>query len=103
MRSTFLVCRLDNGLMPPPRFNWGLRFYVYAPSGRNWHVDIGWQSCRQYEASDAEADRRGKVYVEQQKARGEWPPSFAAGPDYIGTMLNAHGLGLVVRKAEDQL
>lgn len=97
LRSTWLVCYLDNGMMPPPRFFWGVRLWIYARSGRCWWFDICWRSQRRYDESDAERARRATAYVEQQKARGEWPPRLTEGPDYLGAMLGAHGLGLKMK------
>lgn len=97
LRATMLVVYLGNGMMPPPRFNWGVRIWVYAPSGRCWNLDFGWRSMRRYVASDAEREMRAAAYVEQEKARGNWPPANPTGRDYLGAMLGAHGLGLTVK------
>lgn len=98
LRSTAMVVYLDNGMMPPPRFNWGVRLWLYARSGRCWSFDAGWRSTRRHALSDAERDRRGKAYVEQLRAIGAWPPKLDEGPDFLGAMLGAHGLGLTVRE-----
>jgi hypothetical protein len=97
LRSTAMIVYLDNGMMPPPRFFWGVRLWLYAPSGRCWNFDICWRSSRRYAESDAERERRAAAYVEQQKALGEWPPAGPAGPDYLAAMLGAHGLGLKLK------
>ena len=98
LRSTWLFCQLDNGMMPPPRFFWGIRLWLYAPSGRCCFVDFAWQSARKYAASDLERAHRADLYVEQQRARGEWPPAGVASPDYLAAMLGANGLGLTLNK-----
>jgi len=101
LRSTWKVVYLDNGMMPPPRYFWGVRLWVYARSGRCWHVDLGWRSSRRYAQSDSERAARAEAYVAQQRDRGEWPPQGGIGRDYLGAMLGAHGLGLRVTERED--
>jgi hypothetical protein len=98
LRSTAQIVQLDNGLMPPPRFFWGWRLWIYAPSGRCWNVDIAWRSAARYALSDIERAHRAQLYLDQQKARGEWPPKDAGGPDYLGAMLGASGLGLILKE-----
>lgn len=94
LRSTVSIVFLDNGMMPPPRFYWGVRLWIYARSGRCWNFDLCFRWSRRYEQSEVERARRAELYVAQQKARGEWPPSVSVGPDYLAAMLGAHGLGL---------
>ena len=101
LRSTWLICYLDNGMMPPPRFLWGIRLWIYAPSGRCWNIDLCWRSAKRYAASDVEREVRGRAYVAQMQAAGEWPPKSTTGVDYLTAMYGAHGLGLVERQPVD--
>lgn len=95
LKSTWQIIQLGaDGMMPPPRYSWGLRLWIYAADGRCWNFDIGWRSTRRKLLSEAEADRRGKLWVEQQKALGKWPPSRDNGGDYLAAMYHAHGMGL---------
>lgn len=94
LRSTAQVVFLDNGMNPPPRYFWGVRLWIYAPSGRCWSFDLAWRSSRRYAASEVERQRRADLYLDQQKARGEWPPKYDGSSSFLGAMLGASGLGL---------
>lgn len=98
LRSTWSIVYLDNGMMPPPRYFWGVRLWVYAASGRCWNLDLCWYSRRRYAESDANRALLATAYVEQQKARGDWPPTGPMGRDYLAAMMGAYGLGLVVKE-----
>lgn len=102
LKNTFLICTLDNGMMPPPRYSWGKRLWLYGPSGACCRIDIGWYSRKRYAQSDANATALGKMYVEQQKAEGAWPPKRGEGIDVLTAMMHANGLGFKAIKRDDK-
>lgn len=100
LRSTWQIVTLDNGLNPPPRYFWGKRLWVYAASGRCWHVDICWRSSHRYALSEIERERRAELYVAQEKAAGAWPPKGGMCADVLGAYLGSVGLGLKITERD---
>lgn len=95
LKLTWSIVTLDNGMMPEPRYLWGKRLWIYAPSGACCSFDIMWTSRRRYAQSEANSKILGEMYVAQQQARGEWPPKRSDGSkDFLAAMLHGSGLGL---------